>query len=163
MIRNRLLDATWASQHHPEREDLARSGVPRPTSRHRYYSPSAMPHTISHSTQRLDSMVVRGGYSHMLPGSFSPAHGAAAAGLVGTEGRSPTIRGRPAGARRAKTTSRSQCSAARRRQTKNVCGVTAASASGPIHPRICPQLSCSVAISSWPELDLTRMGEALSR
>jgi hypothetical protein len=29
----------------------------------------------------------------MLPGSFSPAHGAAAAGLVGTEGRSPTITG----------------------------------------------------------------------
>src|SRR3712207_4356909 len=38
-------------------------------------------------------MVVSGAYSHVPPGSFSPVHGAAAAGLVGTEGRSPTIRG----------------------------------------------------------------------
>jgi hypothetical protein len=162
MIRKCLLGAAWASEHHPEREDLARS-VPRPTIRLLYYSPSAIPHRYLHNTQRLAVWWSVGDIPICCLAHFPPPMAHPLRGWSAPRGGARPSGGRPTGARRTKTTSGSQCSVPQRRQTKNVCGVTAASASGPIHPRISPQLSCSVAISSWPELDLTRMGEALSR
>jgi hypothetical protein len=47
--------------------------------------------------------------------------------------------------------------------SKNLCGVAAASASCPHSPTDYLSVSCSAGISSWPELDLTRIGEALFR